>query len=203
MAFPKSLAEFAARRLQAARPPCIPWDTGGSAVCFFPAELSVLHMQPDIGGLGHLGIVGHHDDAALLLVGQPLESLHDHPPVVAVQTAGGLVGQDHPAARRQGPGDGHPLLLAAGQLIGKLPEIRLPDAHIRQPLPGQLQGLFLVHFLQPQGIAHVFLRRQQRKQVEILIDHRHRVPPQGAAVHEPDGLLVQGDLPLRGQLQPR
>ena len=29
-----------------------------SILLFFPAELSVLHMQPDIGGLGHLGIVG-------------------------------------------------------------------------------------------------------------------------------------------------
>ena len=142
--------------------------------------------------------MGHHDDAALLLMGQALEGLHDHAAVAAVQIPGGLVGQDHIAARSQGPGNGYPLLLAAGQLVGQLAEIRLPDAHIRQTLPGQRQRLVLVLLPQAQRVTYVFLRRQQREQVEILIDHGHGIPPQGAAVHEAGGLLVKGNLPLCG-----
>ncbi len=40
------------------------------------------------------------------------------PAGVGVQGAGGLIRQDHRRVPGQGPGNGHPLLLAAGELAG-------------------------------------------------------------------------------------
>ncbi len=40
--------------------------------------------------------------------------------VVRVEVAGGLVGQEDERTVDEGPGDGHPLLLAAGQLVGQV-----------------------------------------------------------------------------------
>ena len=40
--------------------------------------------------------------------------------VAAVQAAGGLVGQHHRWGVHQGPADGHPLLLASGELVGQV-----------------------------------------------------------------------------------
>ena len=64
---------------------------------------------------GDLVLVGdHHDGAAGR--GQRVEQVQHVLGAVAVQGAGGLVGQQQHRLGGDRPGDGHPLLLAAGQL---------------------------------------------------------------------------------------
>ena len=69
------------------------------------------------GGLGHVGVVGDQHDGATAAV-QLVEQAHHVAGRHRVEVAGRLVGQDQVGVGHQGPGHGHPLLLAAGQLAG-------------------------------------------------------------------------------------
>ena len=88
-------------------------------------EFTVLHLQHPVSAGGDFGVVGVDDDAVVFVVGQILENLHNVTAVFRVQISGGLVGQDQLTAGGQGSGDGHPLLLTAGEHIGKTPELIL------------------------------------------------------------------------------
>ena len=66
---------------------------------------------------------------------QVLEHPQHLPAGVRVQGAGGLVGQDDGGTAGQGPGDGHPLLLTAGELIGQVVEL-VAQAYLLQYLSG-------------------------------------------------------------------
>ena len=59
---------------------------------------------------------------------------------VGVQSAGGLVGQDDRRVAHQSPGDGHALLLAAGELVGQVLEL-VAQAHLLQRRHGPLVPL--------------------------------------------------------------
>lgn len=67
--------------------------------------------------------MGDDDGTAVILVGEPVEDLHDVAAVGAVQVTGGLVGQDDLDTGGQGAGDGSPLLLTAGEHIGRTIEV--------------------------------------------------------------------------------
>src|SRR4051794_5202554 len=67
-------------------------------------------------------VVGDHDDALPELVHAATEQGEHVGGGAGVEVAGGLVGEDHCWASGQGPGAGHPLLLAAGQLTGTVSE---------------------------------------------------------------------------------
>ncbi len=91
-------------------------------------------------------------------------------PGAGVQCAGGLVGQDHRGVPRQGPGDGHPLLLAAGELAGQvLPLVR--QAHPLQGLrwPARRRSSADDAGIQ-QGQLHILLHGQLGDQVILLED---------------------------------
>ena len=50
--------------------------------CHHPVDLRrrqhpILHAKDQVRGIRHLRVMGHHDDAAALLVGQAAEDLHD------------------------------------------------------------------------------------------------------------------------------
>ena len=81
---------------------------------------SVLDADDAVGHLGDFLIVGnHHHGLGELLT----RHLHEPQHILAgfaVQVAGGLVSQKNGGLGGQGPGDGHPLLLAAGELVGRL-----------------------------------------------------------------------------------
>ena len=86
-----------------------------------------------------------------------------------VQVSGGLVGKDDVRAGDKGPGDAHPLLLAAGHLTGKVVE-PVAQTHPGQKLSG---GLFPLRFGYPakhQGEGHVFRGRQLGQQIVGLKD---------------------------------
>jgi hypothetical protein len=65
---------------------------------------------------GDVQVVGDQHDGHALLGVQRLEQRHDLLAGAGVEVAGRLVGQQHLRVADQGAGDGHPLLLAAGQL---------------------------------------------------------------------------------------
>jgi hypothetical protein len=80
--------------------------------------------------------VCHHQDglAALRLRPEQFQDLH---PGAEVQFPGGFVGQQDRVTGTQGPGDGHPLLFTAGQLMGEMVRPgRQP--HLAKHLPGHL-----------------------------------------------------------------
>ena len=112
--------------------------------------------------------MGDEDHRVPLLV-ELLEEAQHLPASAGVQGAGGLVGQDDGGLPRQRPGDGHPLLLAAGELAGKvLPFVG--KAHPLQgadrPLPALLGGDAGVQ----QRKLHILLHRQLWDQVVLLED---------------------------------
>ena len=78
---------------------------------------------------------------------------------LGVQGAEGLVHEQHLGIRRIGPGDGYPLLHAAGKLLGIVVR-KLGQVHLFQVLHGQLVGLLAFDALHLQGKAHVFLNGQ-------------------------------------------
>ncbi len=69
-----------------------------------------------------------------------LEHLEDLHAGAEVELTGGLVGQQDRIAGGEGPGDGHPLLLATRQLVGEVAEpVAEPDASER--LGGPFAGV--------------------------------------------------------------
>ena len=103
------------------------------------ADDAVLQLD-DAGGVlvGQLRVVGDHDDEAVF--GHFLQQLHDLDAGLAVQCAGGLVGQQDVRVVDEGAGDGHPLHLAAGHLGGVLVQL-VAQTHFLQCLGGPAAAL--------------------------------------------------------------
>ena len=105
---------------------------------------------------------------------------------LGVEVGGGLVGEDDGGLGDEGPGDGHALALAAGEVVGLLFDLLLQAHfldHALGPVPDLLFGeLFLLH--DEEGELDVFPRREHRNEVEGLKD-------------EPDGVQAKvGELPV-------
>ena len=78
-------------------------------------DLAVAHLDDALGAGGDVAVVGDQDHHVALA--GLVEQRHDFRAAVAVEGAGGFVGEDDMAAVHQRTGDRHPLLLAAGQLV--------------------------------------------------------------------------------------
>ena len=129
----------------------------------------------------------HHHGLGELLPGDLHQSQH----ILAgagVQVAGGLVGQEDGGLGRQGPGDGHPLLLAAGEVVGQALEFFL------QAQGGDdLVQVALVRLLPVQldGKDDVLIHVEHRHQV-VVLEHKADLP----AAEDGEGLVLEGkDLP--------
>ena len=134
--------------------------------------------------------------------GQLLHNLQHLSHHFGVQGGGGLVKQHDVRLHAQGPGDGHPLLLSAGKLMGKGRRLVLqshPLQHAqRLGLRLLFAHLFQIHRGQHQVLQHVHVVEQ----VEMLKHHADPLPElidvqlrilQVAAVHD--------DLPAAALLQ--
>ena len=142
----------------------------------------------------------HQGDAQLPV--QLPQQLQDGPGGLGVQGRGGLVAEQHPGLAGQGPGDGHPLLLPAGELH-RIGAGLVRQLHQLQQLQGAPAGLRPLHAGQLQGEADVFQRRALHQQVKALEDHadgfaRLAQLPGGEGGEIPP---VHQDLPLRWPLQ--
>ena len=72
-----------------------------------------------LGASGEREVVRHQDDGGARFAIERLEQLDDVRAGVAVEVAGGLVGEEHARRVAEGARDGDALLLAAGELVGK------------------------------------------------------------------------------------
>ena len=102
------------------------------------------------------------------------QQFHDLVAALGVEVAGGLVGQQHGGLGDDGPGDGHALLLAAGEL-GRAcgaPSRRGPPA-ARRPARGRVRARLRLAAIEQRQLD-VLQRRGARQQVEAL-EHEAQV----------------------------
>ena len=101
---------------------------------------------------------------------------------MAVQGAGGLVGQDDRRPPCQGPGNGGALLLAARELAGLVVQL-VPQAHLLEGRPGAGLLLFAGQPGVDQGQLHVFHQAELGQKVVLLEDEaQHLVADLGQFV---------------------
>ncbi|MNP07720.1 hypothetical protein D3C76_997590 [compost metagenome] len=139
-------------------------------------DQAVADLDDALGPRRHFAVVGD-EDHHVALARQLVEQAHDLGAAVAVEGAGGFVGENDVAAVHQGAGDGHPLLLTAGQLVRAVAGARGQAQAFEQgrgagmALGGRSAGVDRRHL-------DVFLGRARRDQVVTL-------------EHEPEGFTAQ------------
>ena len=78
-------------------------------------DLPVNHVDLALRAGGELRIMSHHDDSRSVAM-QLLDQLHDATRHLGVEISRRLVGKQHSRAAGKGTGNGHTLLLSAGEL---------------------------------------------------------------------------------------
>ena len=129
-------------------------------------HLAVLDEQHPPSPAGRLDGVCHHQHGLAVLV-DVRENVHDLPGGTGVQGTGGLVCQDQFRLGDDGPGNGCPLFLPAGNLKGELFQQLLDP----QLVGNGIQTLFHLRVFLPcqhQGQEDVVLDREGVQQVEVL-----------------------------------
>ena len=109
-----------------------------------------------------------HGHAAFGETDHGVQHFLDH---LRVERRSRLVEQHDLRLHAQRPGDRHPLLLAAGELTGKLVGL-LGNAHALEIMHGDLLGLPARQLAHPHRCQGAVLQHGQvRKQIEVLEDH--------------------------------
>ena len=115
--------------------------------------------------------MGHHQHRAALLLGQPLQQLHHLAAGAGIEGGGGLIGEQQLGLRREGPGNRHPLLLAAGEVVGELIEM-VGQTHGPQPLARPVAAAAVTQAAeQVSPHLHVLLSAEAAQQVVALENH--------------------------------
>ena len=113
------------------------------------------------------------------LLAGPLQKGDDLLAGFGIQVAGGLVGQDNGRFGSQGPGDGHPLLLPPGQLVGHAAQFFLQakqgDDFFQEPFVGTFP-------VQLHGQNNVFIGTENRDQIIILKNKTNSLPAEDGEV---------------------
>ena len=138
--------------------------------------LAVLHEQDFVGqGPDQADLVGGHDHGHPLL-GQGPDYVNDLAHDLRVQGRCGFVQQQDFGIHGQGPGNGHPLLLPAGELC-RVERLFICQAHLGQFAHGPFHGLGApLVFDFAKGNGHIVQGREMVKEVEILKNHAHLLP---------------------------
>ena len=165
-------------------------------------DLSVHDPHGAVGLGGNAIVMGDEDDGGAVLV-HLLHQLQHLGAGLGVQGTGGLVGHQDGRAGSDGTGDGHPLLLTAGELAGTA--VRLGgDLHSLQCLHGPLPPLSQGHLLVQHGQGHILPHTEGWDQVIALKDEcdlpgadQLQLPAAAAA----DRCAVQVVLPGGGHIQ--
>src|SRR6516165_3546683 len=156
-----------------------------------------------VGVAGGHRVVGDHDDRLAELAHAAAEQVQDLRTGPGVEVAGGLVGEDDLRPAGQGPRDGDPLLLPAGQLRRAVPQPRAQAHRVHNRAePGSVGGA--PRDVQREG--DIVRRGEGRQQVVGLEDEADVV----AAQPGQPALRQRGDLgaadphpPAVGAVQPR
>ena len=128
------------------------------------------HMAAYI--LHHAHLMGNDDDSDAQLLVDAADQLQNGVGGGGIQGAGGLVAQQHLGVGGQSTGDGHPLLLPAGELGGVGPGL-VRQSHQFQQLFSPPLGLPFPHARQLQREADVAQAVALHQEVEALKDHGH------------------------------
>jgi hypothetical protein len=140
---------------------------------------------------GEVRVVGHEDEGGAGGAVQVEEHVDDPMGGIAVEVAGGLVGEEQFGLRDEGAGDGDPLLFAAGELDGiVIGAVLEPDLFEKAEGVGRV-GSGAAEF---QRDEDVFQGGQGWKELEIL-------------EHEPDvfvadagaGVFIEGTQVIAGE----
>ena len=92
----------------------------------------------------------------------------------AIEGGGGFIGQQQPRPGCQGPGNRHPLLLAAGEVVGQLVQL-VAQAHGPQPFARLVAAGPVTEAAQQVGAhLHVLLGAEAAQQVVALENHADR-----------------------------
>ena len=128
---------------------------------------AVLNTDNPVRQLGDFLVVGNHHNGLSKFPAGHLQKAENILAGFAVQVAGGLIRQDNGRGRRQRPGNGNPLLLPAGELIGQGIQLFLQSQGLHNPL-----YKFRIHFpaVQLNGQDNVLVHIQHRDQIVRLKD---------------------------------
>ena len=163
------------------------------------ALVHVDHLVGNIPGKGHL--VGHHQHGHAFLRegGHNVQHLADH---LRIQCRGRLIKEQHLRVHRQRTGNGHSLLLSAGQLPGPGLDI-LRHTHMLQVLHGIFPGLLRAP-LQHLDLSHHAVLQDIHvvEKIEGLEHHAHmRAVIRGIDMLSRHILIVEKDGTAGGCLQ--
>ena len=113
------------------RAPTRPWGSSGAVLVDAAstlAQAAIDHLHTPAGAPGDVLVVGDDDQREAFPV-QLLEEIEDGCGGARVEIPGGFVGEQQAGRAYDGPGDGDPLPLAAGQLSGQeVDAMAEPDA---------------------------------------------------------------------------
>jgi hypothetical protein len=98
-------------------------------------QAAIFHSQQPIGHVENPGVVRDHQHGAGLFERKGAQQLNDTAARGAVQGCGGFIRQQQTWMGSQSPGDGDPLLLPSGQVVGHLGHLVL-EADSPQPAAG-------------------------------------------------------------------
>jgi hypothetical protein len=134
-------------------------------------HLPVLHHRQAVRHLlDDLHLVGDHDHRKAQLGIDLAQQRQDGMRGLGVQRRGGLVGEQHLGAAREGAGNAHALLLATTDLRGiSVGQGREPNQFQQRPHP--LADLAARAASQLQRQRNVVVHRARAQQVEVLEDH--------------------------------
>ena len=131
---PQGVQELHASSSGAGSSSSVPLGVQGGEGGFVSHQEAVAELEQASGEAGDVRVMGHQHDGHAFAV-ELLEQGHHLDTSAGVQGAGGLVGHDDGRPVHHGPGYGHPLLLATGELGGHV-VFTLGQTHRLQHLAG-------------------------------------------------------------------
>ncbi|MBA7568093.1 hypothetical protein ES708_09814 [subsurface metagenome] len=137
----------------------------------------VQNMDRPVGMLGNDGFMSDQDNGIALPV-EFIQQAHDLLPGNRVQVAGRFIGQNNGRVVHHGPGNGHPLALAAAQFAGPMGG-PVRQAHPLQDFLGLLDPLTAVNTGVNQGEFHIPQGRGTRQEIKRLEDEADFPVPDG------------------------
>ena len=147
-------------------------------------------------------IVGNHDDGLMKFSGSHFEKPHHLRTGLGIQIARGFIRKEHRRLCRDCPCNGHPLLLASGELV------RIPvHLSLNPQLPAYALDIFPVRpsAVQPDRKHNVLVYILYRNQI-IILKHKTDIPaPEHRQLllrHLHDRVAVYDDFPCIRVIQP-